>query len=157
MVYKLATGQFTEVPYQTGRPQYERNPSIHNSNPPPLEDIPKASVREGTSWPNTGSASKNLFEARKDWPFPPIPVPTLTVKTVALPQVAAIPCAMVMPKQVAGKCSWGLHCPICKIEEEQEEDWDGNMQKEQPRSQYPQNMQHPQPQNKQHPQSFDVT
>ena len=70
---------------------------------------------------------------------------------------------MVMPKQVAEKCSWGLHCPICKNEEEHEEDWDGNRQKEQPRmcpqnTQHPQsqNTQHPQPQNSQHPQSFDV-
>ena len=60
---------------------------------------------------------------------------------------------MLMPKQVAEKCSWGLHCPICKNEEEHKEDWDGNMQKEQPRSQYLQNSQHPQSQNTQHPQS----
>ena len=39
-------------------------------------------------------------------------------------------------------CSWGSHCPICKNEEEHEEDWDGNMQKEQPRM-CPQNTQHP--------------
>ena len=62
-VYKLATGQFSEVRYPTGRPQNERNPSVHNSHPPPLEDIPKAPVREDTPWPNTGSAPKNLFEA----------------------------------------------------------------------------------------------
>ena len=48
-----------------------------------------------------------------------------------------------MPKQAKEKCSWGLHCPICKNEEEHEEDWDGDMQN-QPRM-CPQNLQHPQP------------
>ena len=80
-VYKLVTGQFSEVPYPTGRLQNERNPSVCNSNPPLLEDIPKAPVREGNPWHNAGSASENLFQARKDWPFPPTPAPTLTVKT----------------------------------------------------------------------------
>ena len=56
---------------------------------------------------------------------------------------------MVMPKQVAEKCSWGLHCPICKNEEEHKEDWDGDRQNEEARTQCPepQNTQHPQPQN----------
>ena len=61
----LATGQFAEVPHLTGRPQDDRNVSIH-SNPPPLEDTPKAQVRQGTPWPNSGSALENLFETRKD-------------------------------------------------------------------------------------------
>ena len=109
--------------------------------------MPHVPVTEAIPWPSTGSTSENLFEARKDWPIPPTPTPT--VKTEAPPQVAAIPHAMVMPKQVVEKCSWGLHCPICKNEEEHGvEDWDGNMKKEQPRSQYPQNTQHLQ--------SFDV-
>ena len=102
------------------------------------------------TYPSTGSASANLFETRKDWPIPSLPSPT--VKTEAPPQVAAIPCAMGMSKQVAEKCSWGLHCPICKNEEEHKEDWDGNRQKVQPRM-YPQNTQHPQSQNTQHSQS----
>ena len=51
---------------------------------------------------------------------------------------------MVMPKQVTEKCSWGLHCPNCKNEEEHEEDWDHDRQKEQPRK-CQQNTQHPQP------------
>ena len=86
---------------------------------------------------------------------------------------------MVMLKQVAEKCSWGPHCPICKNEEKYEKDWDGDRQKEQPRmcpqnaqcpqaqnthcpqtqsTQQPQsqNIQCPQPQNTQHSQSFDV-
>ena len=75
---------------------------------------------------------------------------------------------MVMPKQATEKCSWGLHCPICKNEEEHEEDRDNNEQN-QPRMCPPkifrpqtQNLQHPQPQNVQHPQlqnsqqSFEV-
>ena len=89
-----------------------------------------------------GSASEHLFETRKYWPIPPTPTPTSapTVKTEAPPQVAVIPHVMVMPKQVTEKCSWGLHCPICKNEEEHEEDRDGNRQKEQPRM-IPQNAQ----------------
>ena len=58
---------------------------------------------------------------------------------------------MVKLKQVTEKCSWGLHGPICKNEEEQEEDWDGDVQN-QPRM-CPQNLWNPQPQNSQHPES----
>ena len=76
-VYKLATGQFVEVPYPTTRPQNE------GSNSPPLEDIPKVPPRQSTPWPDSGSASENLFETKKDWSIPPTPVPTPapTVKT----------------------------------------------------------------------------
>ena len=133
MVYKLAKGKFAEVPYPTARPQNEGHPSVQGSNPPPLEDIPNVPVRQGTPWPSTGLASENLFETRKDWPIPPTPTPTPTLKTEAPHQVAVIPHAIVMPKQVAEKCSWGPHCSICKNEEEHEEDWDSNRQKEQPR------------------------
>ena len=125
-------GKFAEVPYPTARPQKEGHPSIQSSNPPPLEDISNAPVRQSTPWPSTGSLSENLFDTRKDWPFPPTPTPTPapTVKTEAPSQVAVILHAMVMPKQVAEKCSWGLHCPICQNEEEHKEDWGGNRQKE---------------------------
>ena len=70
MVYNLAKGKFDGVPYPTERPQTEKNPSIDNSNPSPLEAIPNAptfQVREDTPWPKTESASTNLFEARADW------------------------------------------------------------------------------------------
>ena len=40
MVYNLAKLRFNEVPYQTERPQAERNPSIQNSNPLPLKAVP---------------------------------------------------------------------------------------------------------------------
>ena len=83
MVYNLATGKFAEVPYPTGRPWNERNPSVHSPNPPPLETIPNAPVRWDTPWPSTESASKNLFGTRKDWPIPPTPAPT--VKTEVPP------------------------------------------------------------------------
>ena len=73
MVFNLATRKFAEVPYPTGRPQNEGNPSIHKSNPPPLEDIPSAPVRQDTSWPSTEPASENLFKIRKDWQIPPTP------------------------------------------------------------------------------------
>ena len=36
---------------------------------------------------------------------------------------------MTMPKQGTEKCSWELHCPICKNKEKyREEDWDGDLQ-----------------------------
>ena len=113
MVYNLTKGKFDGVPYPTEIPQTEKNPSIHNFNPPPLEAIPNAptfQVREDTPWPNTESASMNLLEARADWPIPPTPTPT---KTKVPPQIAAVPHAMVMPKQIGEKCTWRPHCPIC--------------------------------------------
>ena len=81
MVYKLATGEFAEVPCPTTRPQNE------GSNPPPLEDIPNVPPRESTPWPNSGPASENIFEMRKDWPIPPTlaPTPAPTVKREELP------------------------------------------------------------------------
>ena len=77
---------------------------------------------------------------------------------------------MTTPKLATEKCSWGLHCPICK-NEEHKKDWEGDMQRQQPRmcpqntqcpqsqnmqQPQPQNVQCPQPQNKQNSQSFDV-
>ena len=157
MVYKLATGQFAEVPCPTNRPQNE------GSNPPLLEDIPSAH-------PDRVPAAENLFGTRKDWPISPAPVPTPvpTLKIEKPPQVAAIPHAIVMPKQATEKCSWGLYCPIYKDVEEHKEDWDGDTQN-QPRmcpknTQCPQSqtLQCPQMQNTQHTQlqnsqqSFDI-
>ena len=46
-----------------------------------------------------------------------------------------------MPKQVAEKCLWGPHCPICMNEEH--DDWYRGRQREQPRM-CQQNAQHPQ-------------
>ena len=60
-------GQFAKVPCPTTR-------SI-SDNPLPLEDIPSAPVRQGTPWPNAGSASENLFETKKDWPIPLLQAP----------------------------------------------------------------------------------
>ena len=73
-MHKLATGQFAEASNPIARPQNGGHPSVQN--PPPLEDIPKAPVGQGTPWPNTQSTSENLFETQKDWPIPPAPVPT---------------------------------------------------------------------------------
>ena len=77
MVYKLATGQFAEVPCQQPDPKNE------GSNPPLLEDTPNAPPRQSSPWPNSGSTSEKLFETRKDWPIPPAPAvtPTPTIKT----------------------------------------------------------------------------
>ena len=120
--HKLAIGQFPEAPCPTVRSSVQ--------NPPPLEDIPKAPVSQGTPWPNARSTSENLFETRKDLPIPPTPAPTSapTMKTEAPPQVAAIPREMATPRQAAKNCTWGIHCPICQEQREHEEGWDGNLQ-----------------------------
>ena len=98
-IHKLAMGQFSEVLHQTTR-------SI-NDHPPPLEDIPSAPVRQGTPWPNAGSASENLFKTRKDWPIPPTSVPTTTptIKTEEQPKITAIPHTLAMCKEATAKCS----------------------------------------------------
>ena len=92
-------------------------------------------------------ASMNPFEARADWPVPPMPAPTVKVEKTELPSwVVAIPHAMVLPKpqnnrSAEEKCTWGLHCPICKKEEEDgTEDWNSDQQ----RNHHPLNPQHPQ-------------
>ena len=164
MVYKLATGQFVEVPYPTARPQNKGHPSTQNSNPPLLVDIPSAQVRQGTPLPNTGSASENLFETKKDWLIPPTPVPTCPHhqnRSTALG--SSDPPYNGEPKQAVEGCSWGSHCPIHKNEEEHKENWDADDLREQP-GMHPQNMQQPQPQsaqclqpqNNQDSQSFDM-
>ena len=73
-------------------------------------------------------------------------IPTVKVEKADIPpRVAAIPHAIVLPKQIEEKCTWELHCPICKKkEEESTEDWNGDRQEDQPRNHYTQNLQHPQ-------------
>ena len=149
-MYNLAQGKFEGIPYPVGRPQVEENPSAPNCNPPQPEaahNAPTFQVREDTPWHNTMPASTNLFEARADWPIPPMLAPTVKVeKTEIPPRVAAIPHAMVLPKPennrpAEKKCTWRLLCPICKKEEEEGmEDWNGDQQ----RNHHPQNPQHPQ-------------
>ena len=95
--------------------------SSADNNPPPLEDIP---TRAGTPWPGAGSTSENLFESRKDWPIPPTPTSTPTIKFEAKCHKAAIPHAAMAPKQIE-KYGWGPNCLICK---NIEEDWDGDLQ-----------------------------
>ena len=82
-VYNLAQGKFEGILYPTGRPQVEEIPSIPNCNPPQPQATPNApifQVREDTFWLNTMPASKNLFEARADWPIPPVQIPTVKVE-----------------------------------------------------------------------------
>ena len=69
IMYNLATGKFRQTPCPPT--------IIQSSNPPPLEDIPSAPVRQGTSWPNAASVEEKLFETRKDWPIPLPPSPHL--------------------------------------------------------------------------------
>ena len=112
--------------------------------------------RQGTPWPNAGSALENLCETRKDWPIPhtPVPTPVPTIKTEEPPKITAIPHAMVMPKQATEKCSWGPHYPICMNNKEHEEDRDGKMQNQPRMLIY--DTQQPQPQKCQHPQSQNL-
>ena len=119
-------GKFEGVPYPTGRPHVEENPSAPNFNPPQAEAIPNTptfQVREETPWPNTMPTPTNLFGTRADWPVPPMPTPTVKIeRTQVPPRVAAIPSHTVLPKpqhnrSAEEKCTCRPHCPICKKEE----------------------------------------
>ena len=155
-VYNLVQGKFEGICYPTGRPQVEENLYSPSCNTPQQRQQPEAipnvstfQVREDNPWPNIIPASTNLFEARADWPIPPMKTPTAKMeKADVLPRVAAIPHAMVLNKPqnnkpMAEKCTWGAHCPICKKEEKGTEDWNGDREESQQRNHYPQNPQHP--------------
>ena len=136
----------------------EENPSTPSCNMPQqrqqpegIPNTPTFQVREDTPWPNTVPASTNLFEARSDWPILPLQTPTVKMEKADIPpRVAAIPHAKVLPepqnnRPVEEKCTWGLHCPICKKgEEEGTEDWNADRQESHQRNHYPQNPQHAQ-------------
>ena len=98
--------------------------SSTDNNLPPLEDIP---TQAGTPWPGAVSALGNLFELRKDWPIPPTPTSTLTIKIEPQSHEAAIPISTMTLKQIE-KSGWGPNCLICK---NIEEDCDGDMQNQQ--------------------------
>ena len=74
-LHKLAMGQFAEVPHPTTR-------SL-NDNPPPLEDIPSAPVRQGYPLAQCRFGIRESVQTRKDWPIPhtPVPTPAPTIKT----------------------------------------------------------------------------
>ena len=145
-VHKHVTGQFAEASSPTARPQNGGLPSVQN--PPPLEDIPKAPVRQGTPWPNAGLASENLFETRKDWPIPPTPVPT--IKNRKTTQNCSNPACHCNAQTSHRKVLMGTTLPHLQNEEEHgEEDWDGNLQSQprmHPQNHQPQTAQNPQPQ-----------
>ena len=87
-VYNLAKGKFDGVPCPTEGPQAEENPSAPNCNAPQSEaapNVPTFQVREDIPWPNTIPASTNLFEARADWPIPPMPAPTVKEEKTEVP------------------------------------------------------------------------
>ena len=125
---------------------------LPNCNPLQPEATPNAptfQVGEDTPWSNTMPAFTNLFKARADWPIPSMPAPTMKVEKMEVPpQIAAIPHAMVLPKNnrlAEEKCIWRLYCPICKKEEEDStEVWDIDQQRKH------------HPQNPQHHQTYDV-
>ena len=112
-------------------------------------NVTTVQVREDTPWPNTMPASTNVFKARANQPISPTETPAVKMeKTEVPPRVASIPHPMVLNKPQnkrpeEEKCTWGLHCHICKKEEEGTEDWNGDRQESQQRNHYPQNPQHP--------------
>ena len=117
---QFSTGK---IPYPTGRPQVEENPFAPNCSPPQPDVIPNAptfQVREDTLWPKTVPASTNLFNARADWPIPPMQTPTMKVEKAEVPpRVAEIPHAMVLPKPqnnkpVEEKCTWDCIAPFAE-------------------------------------------
>ena len=146
-VYNLVQGKFKGIPYPTGRPQVEENPSTPSCNMPQQRQQPEATpavttlqTRVDTPWPNTVPGSTNLFEARASWPIPLAETPIIVKmeKTEVEPRVATILCAMVLNKPqnnrpAKEKCTWGLHCPIC-AKEVGTEDWNGDRQENQQRT-----------------------
>ena len=74
MVYKLATGQFPEVPHPTGRPQEKKilpfTLTLHHSRTYPMPQSDR-----GLLGPTQGSAPENLLKGRKDWPITTTSVP----------------------------------------------------------------------------------
>ena len=108
-------------------------------------------TREDTPWPNTMPASTNLFEARASWPIPPTETPTVVMmeKTEVPPRVAAILHALILNKPqnnrpVEEECIWGPHCPIC-TKERGAEDWNGDRQENQQRTNTPKALNIPKP------------
>ena len=67
-VYNLVKGKFSEVPFPTGR--HQENPLVCNANPPPLEDIPKAPVREASPAPMQGQPQRTCLKQGKIGQFP---------------------------------------------------------------------------------------
>ena len=110
-VYNLVQGKFEGIPYPTGRPQVEENPSVpscstskQRQQPETTPNVTTFQVREDTPWPNTMPDSTNLFEARANWPIPPTETPAVKMeKTEVPPRVAAIPHAMVLNKSQNNK------------------------------------------------------
>ena len=99
IVHNLVHGKFEGIPYPTGSPQVEENPSAPSCNTPQQRQQPEAipnvttfQVREDTSWPNTMSASTNMFEARADWPIPPTETPTVKMEKAEVPPKAVVIC-----------------------------------------------------------------
>ena len=72
MVYKLAMGQFAEIPHPTPRTLND------NSNPPPLEDIPSAPTRQDTPAPMKDQPQRICSKQGRTGQFPQTPVPTPT-------------------------------------------------------------------------------
>ena len=143
-VYNLAQEKFEEVPYPTGRPPMEENPSTQLQ---PEAAVPQN--REDTTWLNIMPAFRNMFDVRASWPIPSTETPTVVKmeKTEVPPRVAAIPDALVLNKPqntrpAEEECRWGPQCPIC-TKEEGTEDWNGKRQENQQRNHYPQRPQHP--------------
>ena len=114
MMYNLAQGKFQEIHKSTKRFKEEEGPFTPNCNNPPMVQQPKAATaitstapltENDTPWPNTITASTNLFDARASWPIPPymddvlMPTSFKTKKAKKIPpKPAAIPHTLIKPQ-----------------------------------------------------------
>ena len=101
-IHKLATGQFAEVPHQTNR-------SLNDNRVPlgPMQDWhQRIYLRPGRT---------ALFPLLQS-PLPPHHHNRRTAQDCSNPLHHG------NAQQATEKCSWGLHCPICKNEEEHGEE-----------------------------------
>ena len=99
-----------------------------------LYPMPQTSRSERTPHGLTLYQPPQICSRPADWPIPPTEPPKVKMEKAEVPpRVAAIPHAMFLNKPqnnkaVEEKCTWGLHCPICKREEEDTEDWNSDRQ-----------------------------
>ena len=99
IVYNLAQGNLNEFPTPQEDLKWKKilllPAAMHPSQRQQAEAIhnaPTFQVREDTPWPNNVPASTNLFEARTDWPIPPMQTPTVKIEKAEIPpREAAIP------------------------------------------------------------------
>ena len=144
-VYNLAKGKFKGIPYPTGRPIVEENPSAPTTVHHNLKLYPMAQ-HSGSEKTLLGLTHTSLYESVQrqgrldNSPYTPA---VKVEKSEVPPRVAVIPRAMVLPKPqnnrpAEEKCTWEPYCPICKEEEEEgTEQWKSDRKENQKRKPLP--------------------